>query len=200
MPVKDLYYQKYLKYKNKYLNLCNQLGGGGFSITTTTTTTKDDTIIIDYTEKTSDFLVEKLNNPNIHTIKLEKVMDYYFNIKSELPQVPSFPNIKTLIFDTNNLSDDSDIISIVNLIRLFTNVTTLSFNNCNLTDESGKTLQKKLLELPQKISTIHFDNNPYLSKTTKMLFIENFNRNMDTVTVPKREVLMDSDGHSAYEI
>ena len=25
IPVKDLYYQKYLKYKNKYLNLCNQL-------------------------------------------------------------------------------------------------------------------------------------------------------------------------------
>ena len=28
MPVKDLYYQKYLKYKNKYLNLQSQMGGG----------------------------------------------------------------------------------------------------------------------------------------------------------------------------
>jgi len=27
MPVKDLYYQKYLKYKNKYLNLRNLIGG-----------------------------------------------------------------------------------------------------------------------------------------------------------------------------
>ena len=27
MPIKDLYYQKYLKYKNKYLNLHNQIGG-----------------------------------------------------------------------------------------------------------------------------------------------------------------------------
>jgi len=27
MPVKDLYYQKYLKYKNKYLNLQSQMGG-----------------------------------------------------------------------------------------------------------------------------------------------------------------------------
>ena len=26
MPVKDLYYQKYLKYKNKYLNLLRQTG------------------------------------------------------------------------------------------------------------------------------------------------------------------------------
>ena len=28
MPVKDLYYQKYLKYKNKYINLQSQMGGG----------------------------------------------------------------------------------------------------------------------------------------------------------------------------
>ena len=27
MPIKDLYYQKYLKYKNKYLNLQSQTGG-----------------------------------------------------------------------------------------------------------------------------------------------------------------------------
>ncbi len=27
IPVKDLYYQKYLKYKNKYLNLQSQMGG-----------------------------------------------------------------------------------------------------------------------------------------------------------------------------
>jgi hypothetical protein len=27
MLVKDLYYQKYLKYKNKYLNLLRQTGG-----------------------------------------------------------------------------------------------------------------------------------------------------------------------------
>jgi len=27
MPIKDLYYEKYLKYKNKYLNLQNQIGG-----------------------------------------------------------------------------------------------------------------------------------------------------------------------------
>ena len=153
MPVKDLYYQKYLKYKNKYLNLCNQVGGGGYSILKTDNTitiyyegNDDNTKTINKTRIMIDNLSNELNNPNIHTIKLEKVMDYYFNIKSELPQVPSFLNIKTLIFDTNNLSDDSDIISIVNLIRLFTNVTTLSFNNCNLTDESGKTLQKKLLE------------------------------------------------------
>jgi hypothetical protein len=27
MPVEDLYYEKYLKYKNKYLNLQSQMGG-----------------------------------------------------------------------------------------------------------------------------------------------------------------------------
>jgi hypothetical protein len=27
MPIKDLYYQKYLKYKNKYINLQSQMGG-----------------------------------------------------------------------------------------------------------------------------------------------------------------------------
>ena len=32
MLVKDLYYQKYLKYKTKYINLQSQIGGGGFTL------------------------------------------------------------------------------------------------------------------------------------------------------------------------
>jgi len=60
MPVKDLYYQKYLKYKNKYLNLCNQLGGGGFSMKT-----EGNTITFDDTKENIRFSVEELNNPKI---------------------------------------------------------------------------------------------------------------------------------------
>ena len=31
MQINDLYYQKYLKYKDKYLNLESQIGGGRFT-------------------------------------------------------------------------------------------------------------------------------------------------------------------------
>ena len=173
MPVKDLYYQKYLKYKNKYLNLCNQLGGGGYSITKTGNTItiyyegNDDRTYEINNNNTREFisnLPNELNNPNIITIKLEGVVHLYYFIIRHLQKVSSFPYITTLIFDNNDLSFDADIILIVNLIRLFTNVTTLSFKNCNLTDESGKILQKKLLELPKKIPTIHLDDNSDLSK------------------------------------
>ena len=166
MPVKDLYYQKYLKYKNKYLNLCNQLGGGGFSITTTTTTTKDDTIIIDYTEETSDFLVEELNNLNITTIKLKNVMKYYDIIFNKL-QVPSFPNIKTLIFDGNDLSNNTNVDLIVTLIKLFINVNTLHFKNCQLNKDSSEYLLRQLFHLKQKFIIINLDNNLQLTDYEK---------------------------------
>ena len=168
MPVKDLYYQKYLKYKNKYLNLCNQLGGVEYSIGYSIDI-KDNTIRI-YYEGNDDKrfisnLSNELNKPNITTIVLEDVIVYYFIIIRHLPQVSSFPNITKLIFDNNDLSSDDNIQYFVNLIKLFMNVTTLSFKNCQLTESSGETLRTELLKLPQKIVNIDLANNSNLSRS-----------------------------------
>ena len=154
MPVKDLYYQKYLKYKNKYLNLCNQVGGGGYSIDI-----KDKTITIDYTEETSDFSVEKLNNPIITTIKLKNVMNYYNSIFPKLEEASLFTHITTLIFDDNDLSEIFIVDFILNLIDLFTNVSNFSFEKCSLTEKTAKYLYDQLLNLRRQITNINVKNN-----------------------------------------
>ena len=162
MPVKDLYYQKYLKYKNKYLNLHSQIGGGGYSIDI-----KDETITIDYTEETSDFSVEELNNPNITTIKLNNVMKYYNIIVPILQEASPFTHITTLIFDDNDLSNDTNIDLIVTLIKLFNNVNTLHFKNCQLNKDSSEYLLRQLFYLKQKFIIINLDNNLRLTDYEK---------------------------------
>ena len=153
MQSKDLYYQKYVKYKNKYLNLLNQIGGGSFSITT------DNIIIIDYTVEISDFSVEELNNPNITTIKLNNVMMYYNSIFPKLLKALPFTHITTLIFDNNDLSTIVNVDFILNLIDLFTNVSNFSFDTCNLTEKTAKYLYYQLLNLRQQITNINLTNN-----------------------------------------
>ena len=137
MPVKDLYYQKYLKYKTKYLNLLRQTGGAPIFITK-----KDDTITIN-NKGTTNFSVELLNKPDITTIKLENVMEYsdiiLDNLKSQ-----DFSNINTLIFDGNDLSTEINVKLIVSIIYIFKNVTVARFNDCNFTQESYKALYTAL--------------------------------------------------------
>ena len=76
MPVKDLYYQKYLKYKNKYLNLQNQIGGDDISIST-----NDNTKIIDTTNSKPITNTETKNENKDGTPKvIEQIKDKYGNI------------------------------------------------------------------------------------------------------------------------
>jgi hypothetical protein len=160
MPVKDLYYQKYLKYKTKYLNLLSQTGGAPSPIFITE---KGDTITINNEEidGSRPFSVEELQNSNIETttIKLENLIENYKHIFHILrDQAQAFPNIKKLIFDDNDLSTHANVDLIVFIIRLFENVSHLSFNNCRLNNKTGDYLLKNL-PLKQIFTDINLDNN-----------------------------------------
>jgi hypothetical protein len=141
MPVKDLYYQKYLKYKTKYLNLLSQTGGAPIFITK-----EDDTITInnEAIDGSHPFSVEELRKSHITTIKLKNVMLYYNVIFPKLKD-RDFSKINRLIFDGINLSEIFQVDLILNLINLFTNVSTITFNNCTFTDKSSSYLKNILV-------------------------------------------------------
>jgi hypothetical protein len=160
MPVKDLYYQKYLKYKTKYLNLLSQTGGAPSPIFITE---KGDTITInnEAIKESRPFSVEELQNSNIETttIKLENLIEnkHIFHILRD--QAQAFPNIKKLIFDGNDLSTHANVDLIVSIIRLFENVSHLSFNNCRLDNITCENLLKKLNALKQIFTDIILEDN-----------------------------------------
>jgi hypothetical protein len=165
MPVKDLYYQKYLKYKNKYLNLLRQTGGAPSPIFITE---KGDTITINNIESVGSrvFSVEELKKSNIiNTIKLENLIEYYNVIIPMLkaqakPQ--DFLNIKTLIFDDNDLSTDYNVLYLIKpFLDFFNNVSDVSFYNCNLTIKTSKLLYEVLVRLTNTVSIIGSDQSEY---------------------------------------
>jgi len=181
MLVKDLYYQKYLKYKNKYLNLLRQTGGAPIFITES-----DDTITINNKEieRSRAFSVEELQNSNIETttIKLENLIENHKDIFDILrAQAKAFPNIEKLIFDGNNLSTNQNVDLIVSIIKLFTNVSKLSFNECQLNETSSKYLKERLLllSLTQKFSEIELAGNEIRDHILIDIFMKVFDQNKD---------------------
>ena len=162
MPVKDLYYQKYLKYKNKYLNLQNQIGGGNYLITTTA-----NTITIDYdqnkgarSKEDTEAFIDNFSNPNINTIKLQNFNKYdmiLYNIIKTQPRL--FDKITKLIVDNNELSNVYVVSSLGLYIIILTNVSNFSFDTCNLTEKTAEYLYVKLLNLRRQITNINLINN-----------------------------------------
>ena len=179
MLVKDLYYQKYLKYKTKYLNLLRQTGGAPIFITE-----EGDTITINNEAINGSrlFSIEELQNSNIETttIKLENLIENYNDIFDILKaQAKAFPNIEKLIFDGNNLSTNQNVDLIVSIIKLFTNVSQLSFNKCQLNETSSIYLKNKLLSLTQIFPVIDLEKNTLPDKILLMLFMEVIDKNRD---------------------
>ena len=182
MRNKDLYYKKYLKYKNKYLNLRILIGGSPSDIPyydnnglfLKTIDNKKLLYIIEYNINYSFFnskhinidfiLYDLVKYPNITTIKLNNLHKlysayYYIGLSKFYNQIPEFPDhITTLIFDGNQLSEIGIIDLIINFIKKFEMVSSLSFKLCKLTDKSAKYLQQELLELKKTktITNIYF--------------------------------------------
>jgi Ran GTPase-activating protein (RanGAP) involved in mRNA processing and transport len=154
MLVKDLYYQKYLKYKTKYLNLLSQTGGALLFITET----EGNTITINNKESVGSraFSVEELNKPGITTIKLENVMEYSDIVHILTAQ--DFSNINTLIFDGNDLSTIDNVNLIVSIIKLFKNVLNLKFNKNNIDDKGAEALAE-LLKVNSTIEILNLNEN-----------------------------------------
>ena len=191
MPVKDLYYQKYVKYKNKYLNLLNllnQIGGSPPNIPDYTADglflrvidTENLIYSITYNSNNKNsflnlgpanikFIINELTeNTHIKTVKLNNLgklySAYYIGLSTFYKLIPEFPeHITTLIFDGNQLSETGIIDLIINFIKKFKNVSKLSFKLCQLTAKSAGHLQKELLKLKQQIIEINLEDNDNLT-------------------------------------
>ena len=75
MESKNLNYKKYLKYKNKYLNLMNQINGGGEEYIIKKNKDNDITIIDN---------ISKINNTTFHDQKVTKLVDVYCEVLATL--------------------------------------------------------------------------------------------------------------------
>ena len=62
MQINDLYYQKYLKYKDKYLNLESQIGGGRFTGNKLTHNSQKQKILIQKHKQERNNLAQKHKN------------------------------------------------------------------------------------------------------------------------------------------
>ena len=95
--MKDLYYLKYLKYKNKYLNLHSQIGGGereGIIIIDVSELQDDKNIIL--TNKTLTGLIIK-NDYNVYD---NNIMNYLIdNLINNLVDALKNLNLETLVID-----------------------------------------------------------------------------------------------------
>jgi hypothetical protein len=127
MKNKDLYYKKYLKYKNKYLNLRNLIGGGGDGDDNIPPYNEEGQFKREIDLKNSIYLIsynqeyksgfrnikyilnELTNNNTIQTVKIDNLNalynKFYISLSLFYSLMPPFPShITRLIFDGNDLS------------------------------------------------------------------------------------------------
>ena len=201
MKNKDLYYQKYLKYKNKYLNLRNLIGGDGDDNIPPYNEEgqfkreidlKNSIYLISYNQKYKSgfrnikyILNELTNNNTIQTVKIDNLNalydDFYIRLSVfyKLIHLLHFPShITRLIFDGNDLSKLGIINLIINFINNFKNVSSLSFQSCSLTEKSARYLLQELKKLGKQITKIDLENNNKLTPEIKMKFTEMTNKNL----------------------
>ena len=154
MQVKDLYYKKYLKYKNKYLNLRNLIGGahppydnnGLFLVDNDELKNLIYSIkynpsyhLLTFKPTNMKFILAELNerkNRNIITVKINNLFLLYKNIIKPnksfatrfYSKIPPFPShITKLIFDGNTSSEEDIIDLIIIFITKFKMLSSLSF-------------------------------------------------------------------------
>ena len=174
MPVKDLYYFKYLKYKTKYVDLKSQLGGelkwkskDEINFITTITITPDGNKILTFdkgTSSTTTILEDILKQTDINTIKLTNFIDYHRILRAKLKTIsPDLGQyITTLIFDENTrlFTDLNAILSMFEMISRFSSLAHLSLKNCGITDTGIISLDKDTSKLvPSRLLKLNLENN-----------------------------------------
>jgi hypothetical protein len=206
MKNKDLYYKKYLKYKNKYLNLRNLIGGDGDDNIPPYNEEgqfkreidlKNSIYLISYNQKYESgfrnikyILNELTNNNTIQTVKIDNLNalynKFYISLSLFYSLMPPFPShITRLIFDGNDLSKfgigpgcGCVIDLIIEFINNFENVSSLSFQSCRLTEKTARYLLQKLKKLGKQIIKIDLEDNDQLTPKIKMEFTEMTNKKL----------------------
>jgi hypothetical protein len=201
MKNKDLYYKKYLKYKNKYLNLRNLIGGApppDYDKDALFLVDKDELVNLIYSIKYNPeysilrlkhrtnmiFILAELNERNnrkIITVKINNLFLLYTNIIKPYKTfatgfyslIPQFPShITKLIFDGNTLSEKDIIDLIIIFITKFKMLSSLSFKSCSLTEEYAIYLLQELKKLEKTFTEIDLSDNDKLTPATKDKFNE----------------------------
>jgi len=172
MPVKDLYYQKYLKYKNKYLNLQSQIGGAII----------DDNYIMDiqfymrYTEDIFHYLDKFFElNKKERTINKDTKDTLSFRIEVIIDKLLSYN--KDLNYIKRGLEDSNTYIDIE--LTNFVELTSLKFNELDKVspDKYDKHYLDKMKDLNATVELLNTlldairTKNIELSKSTIDLII-----------------------------
>ena len=201
MQSKDLNYQKYLKYKNKYLNLLSQIGGDMRSIRPTispdgfidiTTAGPPDParsinlISIAYNRKwkkkydNTDYIISYFTNKDFNAIQflsLELYLnDLYTLLSQNTYQFSHIPQlfIKNFSFSNKNIYNLFNFITLFENIE-FLNIEALNFNNnivSKLLDIIRTNKSKNKLKFLKSIR-FDFEKNQIYLKTQKVM-VEGF--------------------------
>ena len=148
MQSNDLYYKKYLKYKNKYLNLSSQTGGDmrsirptiypdGFIDITTAPGGSINLLVIEYNRKwkkkydNTDYIISYFTNKDFNAIHFGSLDLYLNDLYTLLSQnTYQFSHIPKL-FMKDFLFSNKNIYTLFNFIALFENIEFLNIEASN---------------------------------------------------------------------
>ena len=160
MQSQDLDYQKYLKYKNKYLNLSSQTGGDmrsirptiypdGFIDITTAPGGSINLIVIHYNRKwkkkydNTDYIISYFTNKDFNAIYFGSLDLYLNDLYTLLSQnTYQFPHIPQLFIKNFSFSN-KNIYNLFNFIALFENIEFLNIEALNFDNN----IVSKLLDI-----------------------------------------------------
>jgi Ran GTPase-activating protein (RanGAP) involved in mRNA processing and transport len=165
MQVQDLYYKKYLKYKNKYLNLLKQIGGDSIEIKG---------INIDKITSTLDFTNEKLTDdeftllikilPELQNLTNLILTNSGINSERAIALAKVLKNntkLTTLILNDNNIGDEGAS-AIANILNTLQNLFTLDLTNCGISKKQIDIISNILYYLTTSLKTIKGIPNIYV--------------------------------------
>jgi Ran GTPase-activating protein (RanGAP) involved in mRNA processing and transport len=166
MQVQDLYYKKYLKYKNKYLNLLKQIGGDSIKIKG---------INIDKITSTLDFTNEKLTDeeftlliailPKLQNLTNLTLTNSGINSERAIALAEVLKNNKiltTLILNNNTDIGDEGAYAIASILNTLQNLFTLDLTNCGISKEQIDIISEILYYLTTSLKTIKGISNIYV--------------------------------------
>ena len=150
MQSKDLYYQKYLKYKNKYLNLQSQIGGAN---------------------NASE--INKLKKINLTTQNLQQNNIGDEGIKELTEALKTNTTLTTLNLQQKNIGDE-DIKALAEALKTNTTLTTLNLQQNNIGDEGIEALAEAL-KTNKTLKTLNLQQNNIGDEGVKKLAFILFN-------------------------
>ena len=188
MQVSDLYYKKYLKYKNKYLNLLKQIGGHSIYIEINDVVLPRETKTIDLTnaellEDDFNLLIQYLP----HFINLKNLI--LTNTSINLHEAPQLAialkdktSLETLIL-TSNPIDDPGAIAIAKILNTLTNLIELDLFS-NSISHMGIRALANALESNTSLRILNIGNNDiFTPKTTYGLLADRLRQNTTLQTL-----------------